>query len=180
MKKPQPTSNSKRQRPFTRRSKSCSLCSGQVPEIVTRIDRMKGLMIQPAAEPDSVMLFHIDAGRISEPIPFLVNQPADSGKMHSMEARLQEALAAPGSRQNDSARYDGTARDPQALVLPHQQNRRGLFRRSLRRTSPGDESSAGLSRVFRGEKAAPDLSESAKDYWIFRHKEGLETLAIEK
>ena len=68
---------------------------GQVPEIVTRIDRMKGLMIQPAAEPDSVMLFQIDAGRISEPIPFLVNQPADSGKMHSMEARLQEALAAP-------------------------------------------------------------------------------------
>ncbi len=28
----------------------------------------------------------------------------------------------------------------------------------------------GVSRVFKGEKEAPDLSESAKDYWLFRSK----------
>jgi hypothetical protein len=143
---------------------------GQVPEIVTRIDRMKGLMIQPAAEPDSVMLFQIDAGRISEPIPFLVNQPADSGKMHSMEARLQEALAAPVFGK-------ATALDTMEQLA--------ILKRWYYRTSKtgeaffADQSGElpwrrivrGLSRVFRGEKAAPDLSESAKDYWIFRHKE---------
>ncbi len=69
------------------------------------------------------MLFQIDAGRISEPIPFLVNQPADSGKMHSMEARLQEALAAPTIRESNSPRYHGAVRNSQALVLPHQQDR---------------------------------------------------------
>jgi excinuclease ABC subunit C len=143
---------------------------GQVPEIVTRIDRMKGLMIQPAAEPDSVMLFQIDAGRISEPIPFLVNQPADSGKMHSMEARLQEALAAPVLGKTtvlDSMEqlailkrwYYRTSKTGEAFFAD--QSGELPWRRIVR----------GLSRVFRGEKAAPDLSESAKDYWIFRHKE---------
>ena len=29
----------------------------------------------------------------------------------------------------------------------------------------------GVSRVFRGEKAAPDLSETAGDYWQFRARE---------
>jgi hypothetical protein len=28
----------------------------------------------------------------------------------------------------------------------------------------------GVTRVFKGEKEAPDLSESAKDYWLFRAK----------
>jgi hypothetical protein len=28
----------------------------------------------------------------------------------------------------------------------------------------------GITRVFKGEKEAPDLSESAKDYWLFRAK----------
>ena len=143
-----------------------------MPEIVTRLDRMKGLMIQPAAEPDSVMLFQIEGGRISEPIPFLVNQPADSGKMHSMEARLQEALAAP-------AFGKATILDTieQLAILKRWYYRTSKTGEAFFADQSGDlpwrRIVRGLSRVFRGEKAAPDLSESAKDYWIFRHKEGL-------
>jgi hypothetical protein len=29
-----------------------------------------------------------------------------------------------------------------------------------------------VGRVFKGEKAAGDLSETAGDYWLFRAKEG--------
>jgi len=146
----------------------------QLPEIATRLDRMKGLMIQPSSDVDSVMLFLIEAGRISEPIPFLVNQPADAGKMHSMEARLQEALAVPTFGKS--------------TVLETMEQLAILKRWFYRTSKTGEVFFAdqngdlpwrrivrGLSRVFRGEKAAPDLSESAKDYWIFRHKEaGLE------
>ncbi len=42
----------------------------QAPEIVHRIDRLAGLMIQPSSEPDCVTLFRIERGCISPPIPF--------------------------------------------------------------------------------------------------------------
>jgi len=29
----------------------------------------------------------------------------------------------------------------------------------------------GIGRVFRGEKAAPDLSESTRDYWVNRGRQ---------
>ncbi len=64
----------------------------QLPEIVHRIDRLAGVMVQASAAAESVALFRIDAGRIAGPLTFPI-QSADHAKSQSMESRLREALA---------------------------------------------------------------------------------------
>jgi hypothetical protein len=65
----------------------------QLPEIVHRIDRLAGLMIQPSAMPESVTFFRIAAGHISGPLPFPIHS-GEHTKSQSMESRVEEALAA--------------------------------------------------------------------------------------
>ncbi|HLX75436.1 MAG TPA: hypothetical protein VKR26_11895, partial [Terriglobales bacterium] len=66
----------------------------QVPEIVQRLDRLSGLMIQRAAAENAVALFPVRAGVISGPIAFAVQPAAEqAAKSQSMESRVQEALA---------------------------------------------------------------------------------------
>jgi excinuclease ABC subunit C len=65
----------------------------QIPEIVHRIDRLSGVMVQPSPAPKSVIFFRIDAGRISGSALFLI-QSAEHTKSQSMESRVQVALAA--------------------------------------------------------------------------------------
>jgi excinuclease ABC subunit C len=51
----------------------------QLPEIITRIDRLNGVIIQPSAERDSVALFRIEAGRLNGPVHFRVQEnPAEA------------------------------------------------------------------------------------------------------
>lgn len=145
----------------------------QLPEIVTRIDQLRALMIQPSAEAESVALFRVEAGRISAPLTFPVQAKQESGKIHSMESRLQEALAAAPAL-------------PAASALETMEQL-GILKRWYYRTSktgeiffadergelPWRRVVRGISRVFRGEQAAPDLSESAKEYWVGRGREAL-------
>jgi excinuclease ABC subunit C len=52
----------------------------QVPEIVSRLDRLGGVIVQPSAEKDAVSLFRIEAGRLNGPIMLKVQQnPAELG-----------------------------------------------------------------------------------------------------
>src|SRR5581483_3783096 len=44
----------------------------QLPEIVHRIDKLNGVIIQPSAEPESVALFSVDKGCISGPAAFSI------------------------------------------------------------------------------------------------------------
>ena len=170
---------------------------GQLPEIVHRVDRLAGLMIQPSAQPDSVTFFRLEHACLSDPITFELNlskpsvgsspqlssaQSGDSpqsstvnpqssisrGKPHSMEARVLDALAA-------------------APLIPScsRQEHLAILKRWYYRTSKtgeiffADENGdlplrrivRGISRVFRGEKPVPDLNETARDYWINRGKE---------
>jgi excinuclease ABC subunit C len=67
------------------------LLSG-LPEIVGRIDRLAGLMVQPSAEANSVALFRIQLGRILGPQGFLI-QPPEHTKSQSMESRVEACLA---------------------------------------------------------------------------------------
>ncbi|HXZ78869.1 MAG TPA: hypothetical protein VEG30_03000 [Terriglobales bacterium] len=142
---------------------------GQLPEIVHRIDQLSALMIQPSAEPESVTLFRIDAGRFSAPIPFGLRQ--ESGQPHSMEGRLQQILS-------------GVSSPPAATALEimeqlailrrwyYRTNKTGeIFFADDRGEFPWRRIVRAVSRVFRGEKPAPDLSESARDYWINRGRE---------
>jgi excinuclease ABC subunit C len=143
----------------------------QVPEIVHRIDELSALMIQPSAEPDSVVLFEIQGGRISAPIQLsLTQKPELGGKPHSMEARIQEVLAATpvpaGSAQETMEQlailkrwYFRTSKAGEIFFA---EDGELPWRRIVR----------AVSRVFKGEKPMPDLSESAKDYWIMRERLG--------
>jgi hypothetical protein len=142
----------------------------QLPEIVRRIDRLSALMVQPSAEPDSVTLFRFDAGRFSPPVQLPLNIAQEAGgKPLSMEARIQEALAAvempPVSSQQTME---------QLAILKrwfYRSSKMGeLFLADERGDLPWRRIVRGVTRVFKGEKEAPDLSESAKDYWIFRAK----------
>lgn len=153
----------------------------QLPEITRRLDRLHALIIQPSAEPESVTLFRVDAGCLSDPIPFRVaaqTEPAavpaeraSPARHVSMEARVAEALAAiPPARcasRTEAAEHLGM-----------------LKRWYFRSSKTGEIFFAGddgelpmrrivraIGRVFRGEKPAPDLNESARDYWINRGKE---------
>ena len=65
---------------------------GQLPEMVRRIDQLVAIMVQPAAVPESVAFFFVDAGLITGPLIFPI-QATEHAKSQSMESRLQAALA---------------------------------------------------------------------------------------
>jgi excinuclease UvrABC nuclease subunit len=142
--------------------------AARLPEIVRRLDRLAGIMVQPAAEDGSVALFRIDAGCIYGPMSFPVQQAA--GKPLSMEARIEEMLGAP---ENQPKAFSNTQRMEHLAIL-----KRWYFRTSktgeifftddncelpLRRIV------RGVSRVFRGEKAESDpMHTAAREYWLAR------------
>jgi len=65
----------------------------QLPEIVHRLDKLTGVMVQPSFQAEAVGLFRIDSGFISDAITFPI-QTSEHAKSQSMEARVQESLAA--------------------------------------------------------------------------------------
>jgi excinuclease UvrABC nuclease subunit len=145
---------------------------GQLPEIVRRIDELSALMIQPSAEPEHVALFEIRGGRFSPPIQLPVTQPQEAGtKPHSMEARIQELLAA-------TPVPTGSAQETmeQLAILKrwyYRTSKAGeIFFTDDHGELPWRRIVRAVSRVYRGEKPAPDLSESAKEYWIMRERLG--------
>jgi excinuclease UvrABC nuclease subunit len=62
-----------------------------LPEIVHRLDRLAGLMVQPSASPECVTFFRIDANLIAGPCTFAI-QSQERTKSQSMEGRIQQAL----------------------------------------------------------------------------------------
>jgi excinuclease ABC subunit C len=150
--------------------------TAQLPEIVRRLDELNGVMIQPSAQADSVALFKIAAGRISDPVPLDVASKSEAAHMQakpqSMEARITHALAGVEPMKAQSALewmehlallkrwYYRTAKVGELFLTDA--NGELPMRRVVR----------GVSRVFKGEKPAGDLSETAGDYWNFRALEG--------
>jgi excinuclease UvrABC nuclease subunit len=151
----------------------------QLPEIVRKLDDLDGLMIQTSAENDSVALFKIVAGRICEPVQLdvaskteAVSGTVDRSKPLSMESRINEALA--------------TVIEPKPQGALEWMEHLALLKRWYYRTIKvgelflTDENGElpmrrvvrGVSRVFKGEKPAGDLSETAGDYWRYRAAEG--------
>jgi excinuclease UvrABC nuclease subunit len=74
------------------RVEKAAAAAGLLPEFARRLDRLAALMVQPAAQPDAVALFRVDAGRLSGPILFPLQRR--EGQPQSMESRLLECLAA--------------------------------------------------------------------------------------
>jgi excinuclease ABC subunit C len=143
----------------------------QRPDVVRRLDRLRGVIVQPAAEPEAVTLFRVEGGMIWDPVIFSVSATAgiaDSHKHQSMESRLQEALAGATPPERVSA-----AEVTEHLSLLkrwyYRTTKTGeIFLADERGDLPMRRLVRGVSRVFRGEKPMPDLNEAARDYWINR------------
>lgn len=127
---------------------------GQVPEIVHRFDRLNGVIIQRSAEPESVCVFRIDAGCISGPAAFSIQQQiVPGGKAPSMESRVQEAIEAiaPTFRKSALELMEHVA------ILKrwyYRSNRAGeIFFADDKNVLPLRRIVRGIGRVYKGEKA---------------------------
>lgn len=127
----------------------------QLPEIVHRIDRLAGVMVQRSASPGSVNFFRIDAGRISGPVTFPI-QSAEHTKSQSMESRVQAALASSPPPTTSTA-----LETMEHLVLLkrwyYRSSRVGeIFFANEKGALPLRRVVRGISRVYRGEKSEAD------------------------
>jgi excinuclease ABC subunit C len=158
------------------RHEKISAVRSQLPEIVRRIDQLRGVMVQPSNEPECVTLFKIEHGCLAAPVTLNVASRQIVGNVKSplsMEARISEAL--------------DTVPDPEPHSPQAWMEHLSLLKRWYYRTSKigevffADEKGElpmrrivrGVSRVYKGEKPQADLSESARDYWVNRGKEML-------
>lgn len=146
--------------------------TAQLPEIVRRLDQLKAVMVQPSASPESVALFKIEAGFMSGPVSLNVGAEAEAEHLRSsprsMEARIVEALETlPAGKPRSALEW------MEHLAILKRWYYRSLktgelFLADLDGELPMRRIVRGVSRVFRGEKAAGDLSETAGEYWKFR------------
>jgi excinuclease ABC subunit C len=139
----------------------------QLAEIVHRIDRLAGVMVQRSASLESVNFFQIDAGRISGPVIFPI-QSAEHTKSQSMESRVQEALAS----------FPATTPSTALETMEHLSLLKRWYYRSSRigeiffvdgkGTLPIRRVVRGISRVYRGEKSEEDASRVADSSSVLR------------
>jgi excinuclease UvrABC nuclease subunit len=124
---------------------------GQLPEIVHRIDRLRGVMIQPSPGEGCVTLIRIESGRLLPPFLFAI-QAAEHTRSQSMEARVGEALAAVVVAPEKSAME---TMEHLAILKRwyYRSNRIGeIFFADEKGVLPMRRVVRGISRVFRGEK----------------------------
>jgi len=126
------------------------LLSG-LPEIIGRIDRLAGLIIQPSSEPNSVALFRVQQGRIEGPQNFLI-QPPEHTKSQSMESRVEACLA----RALPSEEFSATETMEHLAILKrwyYRSSRLGeIFIADEKGHLPMRRVVRGIGRVWRGEK----------------------------
>ena len=162
---------------------------GRIAEIVHRIDRLNGILLQPSHLPGHIALFRIAGGMLHQPIAFDVSgrglkpeaKPPESEAAHnakpqsaptqSMEARIKELLGAAEPVVPRSAQEW-----MEHLALPkrwyYRTNKVGeIFFEDDHGLLPMRRVVRAVGRVFKGEKPAGDLSETAGDYWTFRARE---------
>ena len=142
-----------------------------MPEVVRRLDQLRAVMVQRSADPESVALFKVEQGCISDPVLLEVNTRQNAAEMkapQSMESRVAEALAsaAPVSAAEWAEHlallkrwYYRSTKTGELFVADH--NGELPMRRIVR----------GISRVMKGEAAQPELTEMARDYWVNRGRE---------
>jgi len=126
----------------------------QIPEIVQRLDHLSALMIQPSHLAGCVAFFRVDAGRISGPVAFTIQQ-AEHAKSQSMESRVQEVLESfsPAKPRSSLETMEHLA----ILKRWYYRGSRGgeIFFADAKGELPMRRVVRGISRVFRGEKPEP-------------------------
>jgi hypothetical protein len=158
----------------------------ELPEIVHRLDQLRGVMIQPSAQPGAVALFKIEGARIFDPVIFapanltVATEGTDSfghavewkiKTPQSMEARATEALASVAPARIKS----GQELMEHLSILKRWYYRSSkvgeLFLTDEKGELPMRRIVRGISRVLKGEPPQPELAEMARDYWINRGRE---------
>ena len=149
----------------------------RIAEIVHRIDQLNGLLLQTSHLPGHIALFRIAGGMVHGPIAFdlraraLVTDGNQSKHTQSMEARINELLHATEPITPTSAQE---WMEHLAILKRwyYRTNKIGeIFFEDEHGSLPMRRVVRAVGRVFKGEKPAGDLSETAGDYWIFRSKE---------
>lgn len=128
----------------------------QLSEIVHRIDRLAGVIVQPSVAPETVAFFRLAAGCIAGPIIFPI-QSAEHTKSQSMESRIQEALGASPPSEVKTA-----LETMEHLAILKRWYYRGsrigeIFFADDKGTLPLRRIVRGISRVYRGEKSEETL-----------------------
>jgi excinuclease UvrABC nuclease subunit len=122
------------------------------PEIIHRIHHLAGVMVQKSAVPESVSLFRIDAGCISDPVTLSI-QRDEHAKSQSMESRIEHALAsAPPMRPHSATE----AMEHLAILKRwfYRGTRAGeIFFADDKGALPMRRIVRGVGRVYSGEKA---------------------------
>jgi len=160
------------------RLEKVNAAAAQRPDVARRVDRLRALIVQPASEPQHVALFRVEQGRVAPPVLFavdatttLADDTATRRQPQSMESRIAQALtAAPPLPRATAAEL----MDHLALLKRwyYRGSKTGeIFLADDTGDLPMRRVVRGVSRVFRGEKPAPDLNESARDYWVNRGRE---------
>ena len=147
----------------------------QGSELSRNISRIDGVMVQPSREPESVALFKISGGMISDPIGFNVTPRLQVGQVktpQSMEARLHEALSAAPQTVPTSA-YEWMEHLALLKRWYYRTRKTGeIFLVDEAGELPYRRLVRGVSRVYKGETPQGDLNETAGEYWRFRALEG--------
>jgi excinuclease UvrABC nuclease subunit len=122
----------------------------QMPEAVHRIDRLRALIVQKSAHPETVALFRVDAGAIAGPLDFPISS-SEHTKSQSMEARIQAALAA-----LPAAEPRGAIERMEHLAILKRWYYRGsrageIFFADASHELPMRRIVRGIGRVYRGE-----------------------------
>jgi len=156
----------------------------RVAEIVHRIDRLNGILLQPSHLAGHIALLRITGGMLHGPLAFDLrartlkpdakapqNGHQQSVPTQSMEARIKELLrtAEPAPPKSAQEWMEHLA------ILKrwyYRTNKVGeIFFEDEHGLLPMRRVVRAVGRVLKGEKPAGDLSETAGDYWIFRSKE---------
>jgi excinuclease ABC subunit C len=133
----------------------------QLPEIVRRVDKLAGVMVQASALADAVNLFRIDGGCIAGPVVLPI-QPAEHAKSQSMESRIEQALSTCPTP--DSKTALGTMEHLALLKRWFYRGTRAgeIFFADEKGNLPMRRIVRGVSRVYRGEK--PDTAAEANNH----------------
>jgi excinuclease ABC subunit C len=125
--------------------------AGQLPEIVRRIDRLGGVIVQPSTEANCVALFRVEQGWMSGPLSFSI-QPPEHTKSQSMESRVEGRLA---ESKEGSARSALETMEHLSILKRwyYRSSRVGeIFLADEKGNLPMRKLVRGIGRVFRGER----------------------------
>ena len=144
----------------------------QLPEIVHRLDRLSGLMVQRAAEENAVTLFRVQAGAIAGPLAFTVQPAAEhAARSQSMESRVEAALAG----FPEDSQISAAERHEHLAILKrwfYRSSRAGeIFFADDRGVLPMRRVVRGIGRVFHGEHPEPGTPAAGAASELFQREQ---------